>query len=897
MKKIKRIFAIFLSAVLIAQCMPFSVSASVDISDKISTESTYEFSSINENAPSDSVNRVTMSITDKMPEEPTPEEPEPEEPEPEEPEPEDPDPQDPDPEEPGGDDTTPNESGDWETEPIIVNPEDPDPEDPDPEDPEEPENPEEPGKMTVLNVDYTCEIEAIEYRVGLTKVGGGFKTLCFADPEDRSTEEVTCNGFSASVNLEGAGLEEGNYYIQIARARNEEQQDHYSFGDGGNCYRNVLINIDENGEASFVDYCDIQAQNESVYTNPLYLNPEFYTDKTMEDVPFCLHNLVNDTGATKPTKLESEKASLTSTQLKFIENLAKDKTKNCEGVYNKAKAIYSYVSANTYYDDYSNNHSAVKTINNPYTNLKKISDGENAFTCCVGYASMMCAMLRSLGIPTRVVYGIHLSIPKESWNYNIDPENQKEDEHYWVEFFDGERWIIADANMGTSNKWYRDKSQFEGGNAGEKAQNSFTYFDPSPEQLAVSHCCLGVYSRTVIAAQNDVNKLSAFLNQKSGSTTNAKLLGSSSTFNANSGIPTWNSDIFYANYLTGEIEKIDFTKVTTLAGAADFSNCNGLKWFSASNNTKLTSLNLSGNTELLSAFASSCGLTKVDATGCKSITTLNAKFNPLTSAKYTFKTNKTASITATKGGTFYVGYENGKHNMKAYADLGYYFSGWFNSSGTKLSSAAEYTTSTTSSFIYTAKFVKLGTPQNVKITATSPTAQKISWDKVNYADGYWVYKSTSKNSGYVGTKVTGNATTSVTKTGLTTGKTYYYYVVAYKNVSGASYTPVSANSAIVSKQVVPPTPKVTLKTGSKYVSVSFPKIANVTGYEVYRATSSGGKYSLVKTVKQGSASTLTFKNTGLKKGKKYYYKVRAYKTVGSKKIYSAYSSVKNITCK
>ena len=36
--------------------------------------------------------------------------------------------------------------------------------------------------------------------------------------------------------------------------------------------------------------------------------------------------------------------------------------------------------------------------------------------------------------------------------------------------------------------------------------------------------------------------------------------------------------------------------------------------------------------------------------------------------------------------------------------------------------------------------------------------------------------------------------------------------------------------------------------------------------------------------------------TNLKKGKTYYVKVRAYKTVNGKKLYGAYSAVKRVQC-
>ena len=70
---------------------------------------------------------------------------------------------------------------------------------------------------------------------------------------------------------------------------------------------------------------------------------------------------------------------------------------------------------------------------------------------------------------------------------------------------------------------------------------------------------------------------------------------------------------------------------------------------------------------------------------------------------------------------------------------------------------------------------------------------------------------------------------------------------------------------------------------------------NADGYQVYRATKKNGKYKLVKVVKGNKKVSYT--NTKLKKNKKYYYKVRAYRTVKGKKVYGAFSSKKSILIK
>ena len=71
------------------------------------------------------------------------------------------------------------------------------------------------------------------------------------------------------------------------------------------------------------------------------------------------------------------------------------------------------------------------------------------------------------------------------------------------------------------------------------------------------------------------------------------------------------------------------------------------------------------------------------------------------------------------------------------------------------------------------------------------------------------------------------------------------------------------------------------QTASKTVTLTWKKVSGADGYEIYRKTGSSGSYTKIKTVTGGS--TLTYKNTGLSIGKKYYYKVRAYDKQGGKK--------------
>lgn len=185
--------------------------------------------------------------------------------------------------------------------------------------------------------------------------------------------------------------------------------------------------------------------------------------------------------------------------------------------------------------------------------------------------------------------------------------------------------------------------------------------------------------------------------------------------------------------------------------------------------------------------------------------------------------------------------------------------------------------------------IKVSTP-TAKVDVASYNSNKITWNKVSKASGYQVYRSTSKDGKYASIKTikSGN-TVNYTDAKLTTGKTYYYKVRAYKTVNGSKT--YSSYSKIVSAKPKLITPSATLSSKNKKVYVKWNKVSGASGYQVYRATSKNGKYSLAKAV---NSSTTSYTNTSVSKNKGYYYKVRAYKKVDGKKVYSSYSSIKYI---
>lgn len=183
-------------------------------------------------------------------------------------------------------------------------------------------------------------------------------------------------------------------------------------------------------------------------------------------------------------------------------------------------------------------------------------------------------------------------------------------------------------------------------------------------------------------------------------------------------------------------------------------------------------------------------------------------------------------------------------------------------------------------------------PSIRQIQVRSCSGLRLTWEEVDYAEQYTIYRSTSKNGAYqpIGT----TSGTSWLDSQATPGKQYYYKITA-NGPSRYHGTVYSAASAVKSKKLVPP--KVSIrslkKKGSKTAVLSWKRVTGASGYEIYRRES-GKKWKRLKTIKK--VGTVQLK-VSLKPGRTYYYRVRAYKTGSGKKIYGAYSKAQKIKCK
>ena len=180
-------------------------------------------------------------------------------------------------------------------------------------------------------------------------------------------------------------------------------------------------------------------------------------------------------------------------------------------------------------------------------------------------------------------------------------------------------------------------------------------------------------------------------------------------------------------------------------------------------------------------------------------------------------------------------------------------------------------------------------PTNFKVTTVASTGKpKVSWDKVEGADKYEVWRKIGSGGTYE--KYTTTTGTSVTHTGAKVGKTYYYKVKAIYNANSYANSAFTKELNMTCDLPQPVNVKITTSESTGKPQVSWDKVSEADKYEIWRATSKDGTYSRMYTV-----TGTSYTNTSAQAGKTYYYKVKAVYSANSYAT-SAYSAAVNITC-
>jgi hypothetical protein len=154
---------------------------------------------------------------------------------------------------------------------------------------------------------------------------------------------------------------------------------------------------------------------------------------------------------------------------------------------------------------------------------------------------------------------------------------------------------------------------------------------------------------------------------------------------------------------------------------------------------------------------------------------------------------------------------------------------------------------------------------------TSAGATKLAWDAPadggSPITGYTVYRGTSSGGETKDATVSG---TSFTDSAVTVGTTYYYRVVASNAVGDSD----PSNEVTATPTTVPRAPTLAATAGKGQVSLSWSKPADggaaITGYNIYRGTSSGTE-TLIQTISSGTS----YVDNNVAGGTQYFYEVAA----------------------
>ena len=179
--------------------------------------------------------------------------------------------------------------------------------------------------------------------------------------------------------------------------------------------------------------------------------------------------------------------------------------------------------------------------------------------------------------------------------------------------------------------------------------------------------------------------------------------------------------------------------------------------------------------------------------------------------------------------------------------------------------------------------------RDLQMVCTNSTYIKLKWSSVKCATGYRIYRSNMKNGVYRSIGNVGERTTCYIDKELECGTNYYYKVRAYNKVGDKVCW--GCYSDILDTTTCPCVVKYlhSICVSDCTIQLSWDMVHKSSGYEVYRSNMENGRYIRVATITDKSKTSYIDKN--LDRGRKYYYKVRAFKELNGQVCFGDCSNV------
>lgn len=767
---------------------------------------------------------------------------------------------------------------------------------------------------SVLKINYRTPLETCLFRISLYRLvpdKGDMDLDIFVEPViSTASDGTTLYGFTYHLDTDFLNIPDGYYNLYLRRCATPIDAANLNYKSSGVLYKNMEIRI-SGGKVSILRYNDVINYNRDIRKIGAKYTTDRYLDNTLEDIKFVLRNPATNIYA-----------AMTYDKISFIKNVSDRVTAGAYTDYDKLLKIYEYTAKNFYYDSVAFSTHSMQFAD-PYDNIRNFEYGSSSsnssmgrvYTTCQGYSAIFTALARAQGIPTRFVYGHRLAVPSNDWRTedNIDVRD-----HWWVESYINGRWIFIDPTVGTTNKYNKNTGEWT-----YTGLTNYTYFDPSEDQIATSHVYMNIYPDyrygKYITNQYEMDKLISFMNLSAEDDypysyyrkTNGSLMNSSYSQYDTS---TW-GDGLRSHFMTdgrGNTEQIQWSNFG-LVGGMDFSGFPKMKLLS-SNHNELESVNLSGCPLLEKVYLNDNNLTSLDLSGSKKTWYVRVQNNPMKFLNmYVNGANRT--FEAGENGTFYFTLDTrckGKEfSLYSKPDIGYKLGGIYSTgtgnlisqkttyhftpkaTGYRISFALDpdsykYTIMPGDSQSYKAKYIQAAVKRLSALGYCSYDGNETVYtDPLVQAVIRFQVINDISNTGNIG-KATWAALFSETAKPMVNEWEYPQVLAEYEARRAEEAAAQELLSGVKVKASSAASKGAMKLTWTVSDSVLGEAIADeIDGYEIYKSTSKTSGYSLLS-----STGGTAFKNTTkLTKGKRYYYKVRAYKQVGEKKIYSPYSNV------
>lgn len=790
------------------------------------------------------------------------------------------------------------------------------------------------------------------YRVGPNK--GDMKLNIFVNPVvQTSSNGTTTYNFTYYLDMDAYDIPDGKYNIYIRRCATPEDAAALKYTTSGVLNKNMEIKV-KDSRVKILRYMDVINYNREIMAIGEQYDTSRYLDNSLEDIRFVLRNPATDIYATmtsdKIAYIKRISDGVTAGAYTNYDKLKKIYEYAAGNFYYDTIAFKTH--ANQYADPYDNIYSfenRLTTVNSQSGKVYTTCQGYSAIVIALARAQGIPARLvygHRLAVPSNDWITESNIDVRDHWWVEAYVDGR------WI-FIDPTVGTTNAYNSSTG-KWtttgltnytFFDPSE-------EQIAHSHVYMNIYPDYRLGKYIdneyeisTLGAFLNGYSQVEEDSDDYGFGI--VGGQIQNGKMLNQDYSYEDKE---TW-GDGTKSHFMTdgrGNVSQIQWSNYG-FTGTLSLPDFKYMTLFSSHGNNYDT-VDLSGCSKLGKVFLYGNQIKYLDMSNCKSAWYVRAQNNPMKTA-YLYANGKNRSFEAGDHGTFYftldTRYKDSALSLYSKPDIGYKLKGVYNQNTGKLLSTKATWHFTPSASDYHIRFtldpdsykytLYPGDSQSSRIPYIQAAAKRLA--ALGYYDPSTSVISSDSSAastvaGKAGTETKYNdamveavkkfqVVNDLSNTGNLAKQTWstLFSEDALPMVSESEYPQVleeykarkaaqaeakkvmgavsiSANSTAVKGAMKLSWDGAILPTGNANtdaaISAALPQDGSVNdyfdGYEIWKSTSKTGGYKKAYTAVPGSKTT--YKNTsGLKKGTRYYYKVRAYKEIGGKKIYSGWSNV------